>query len=137
MPDGKKIKYYICHRRISLNEKLDNFFNPLNIVIDSRTRDVAEYIKTMYFNEKLSIENILTYLDNLNFDYTEILLFLARMIYPSYYFDIYDQIIQEKVNGEKINIYIKKNDSYESLLKNIYSYIKNKYNIPQIEWLEN
>ena len=29
----KDVKYYICHRRISFNEKLDNFFNPLSIEI--------------------------------------------------------------------------------------------------------
>ena len=133
----KDIKYYICHRRISVNEKLDNFFNPLGIVIDSRVRDIAEYIKMMYFNNDIDIERVKYYIYVLNFDNAESLLFLARMIYPSYYFDMYDQIIQEKINEEKIEIYTKKNVSYETFLRKIYVYIKSKSKIPQIEWLEN
>ena len=135
--DAKNIKYYICHRRIRQNEKLDEFFNPINIVIDSRVRDVAEYIKINYFNGVITLETVFNYLDNLNFDYTENLLFLSRLLYPSYYFDMYDQVIQEKISEEKMNYYTKKNTYYEVFLKKVYSYIKNKYRIPEIEWLEN
>lgn len=135
--DEKEIQYYICHRRITENEKLDDFFNPLNIVIDSRVRDIAEYTKTNFFSNDVDIKNIINYLDNLNFSYIDSLLFLTRMLYPSYYFDMYDQIIQEKISEEKINFYIKKNTSYEVFLKKIYDYIKSKYKIPEIEWLEN
>ena len=31
----KDIRFYICHKRINNNEKLDNFFNPTNFVVDS------------------------------------------------------------------------------------------------------
>lgn len=132
----KNIKYYICHKRISENEKLDSFFSPVNIIIDSRVRDIAEFIKALYFNKKINLENIIYNIDNLSFDYTESVLFLSRMIYPSYYFDIYDQIMQEKISEEKIEMYIKKNASYETFLKQLYEYIKTKYKLPQIEWLE-
>lgn len=135
--NDKNIKYYICHKRICANEKLDSFFNPLGIIVDSRVRDIAEYIKIMYFNKETDIDEVKYYLDILNLDDTEILLFLARMIYPSYYFDMYDQIIQENINEEKIEIYTKKNVSYETFLKKIYNHIKTKYEITQIEWLEN
>lgn len=134
--DTNDIKYYICHKRIKLNEKLDEFFNPTNIVVDSRVRDIAEYIKINYFNEMLEMKDILYYLDNLNLSYTESLLFMSRLLYPSYYFDMYDQIIQEKMSEEKIDFYIKKNTSYEIFLKKIYNHLKNKYKIPEIEWLE-
>lgn len=130
------IKYYICHKRINLDEKMDEFLNPVNIIIDSRTRDIAEYIKVNYLNDRISENKVLNYIDNLNFSYAESLLFLARLLYPSYYFDIYDQIIQDKISEEKILYYIKKNSSYEEFLKVIYKYIKNKYKIPEIEWLE-
>ena len=134
--DTNDIKYYVSHRRIDQNEKLDEFFNPLNIILDSRTRDIAEYIKINYFNGRIDENEVLKYLDNLNFTYTENLLFLSRLLYPSYYFDTYDQIIQDKVSDEKIQLYMKKNASYETFLKRIYIYIKNKYKIPEIEWLE-
>ncbi|MBE5820751.1 MAG: hypothetical protein E7310_08120 [Clostridiales bacterium] len=130
------VNFYISHNRINKNEKLDDFFNPINIVVDSRVRDIAEYIKINYFHNLIDTEEILSFLDGLEFDYTESILFLSRLLYPSYYFDVYDQIIQEKLNEDKIKFYIKKASSYEDFLKKIYNYIKNKYKIPQIEWLE-
>lgn len=135
--DDKEITHHICHRRISQDEMLDDFFNPVNIIIDNRVRDIAEYIKSNYFNEHIKIELILNYLEKLNLSYTESLLFLSRLLYPSYYFDIYDQVIQEKIREDKIDFYTKKNTSYEMFLKKIYNYLKIKYKIPEIEWLEN
>ncbi|MBE6139496.1 MAG: hypothetical protein E7174_03270 [Firmicutes bacterium] len=135
--DDTKIKYFICHRRITINQMLDEFFNPINIVVDSRTRDIAEYIKINYFSETINLTEVFNYLDSLNFNYDESLLFLARLLYPTYYFDMYDQIIQGKISEEKIQFYTKKNAFYEVFLKKLYNYIKFKYKIPEIEWLEN
>lgn len=131
-----KILFFISHRRIDMNENLDDFFNPINITIDSKVRDVAEFIKINYLNEKINEEDVIYYLNNIKFSYDESLLLLSRLLYPSYYFDMYDQIIQEKISEEKICFYIKKNTVYEVFLKKIYNYIKNKYKIPEIEWLE-
>ena len=133
--DNSKIDYYISHKRINYNESLSEFFNPLNITIDSRVRDIAEYIKINYINERLDIKEIYFYLDRLNFDYAESILLLSRLLYPSYYFDIYDEIIQERISEDKIDIYIKKNTAYEVFLKQVYSYLRVRYNIPEIEWL--
>lgn len=133
----KEIQYYISHKRINQNQTLDEFFNPVNMVIDSRVRDIAEYIKINYINETINIKEVYNYLDNLNFNYTESLLFLARLLYPSYYFDLYDKIIQEVISEDKIKFYLKKNASYETFLKDIYNYIKRIYRIPEVEWLEN
>ena len=80
---------------------------------------------------------MLKQIEKLQFDDNEIILFLARLLYPSYYFDMYDKIIQEKIREEKINYYVKKNISYEIFLKQIYNYLKQIYKLPQIEWLEN
>ena len=41
-------KLYLCHNRIS--EK--NFFNPLNLTIDYYARDIAEYIKFLFFSDE-------------------------------------------------------------------------------------
>lgn len=132
----KDVKYFVSHRRITENEMLDDFFNPLNIIIDNRTRDIAEYIKVNYFNGIIIENEIFSYLDDLNFNYTENLLFFSRLLYPSYYFDMYDKVIQGEINEEKIQFYIKKNTSYEVFLRKVYVYIKNKYKMPEIEWLE-
>lgn len=130
------ISLYITHKRIIYKEKMDDFLNPVNIMIDTRIRDIAEYFKINYINGKFKIEDIIKEIDMLNLSYNECILLLSRLIYPSYYFDIYDKIIQEKVSEEKIDFYIEKNVYYETFLKNIYKYLKNIYKIPSIEWLE-
>lgn len=133
--NNSEISFYICHKRITYNEKLYEFFNPIELIIDNRTRDIAEYIKMNYLYEKLNISEVCRIIDYFNFNFSESLLFLSRLIYPSYYFDMYDEIIQEKISEEKILYYIKKSSRYEELLKQTYIYLKNKYLIPEIEWL--
>lgn len=130
------IKFNICHRRINYNDTLNEFLNPLNIIIDNKSRDVGAYIKTNFINEKLCFDDATNIIDKANLNYDEALLFLSRLLYPSYYFDTYDDIVQEKISEDKILFYIKKNISYEIFLKKIYKYLKFKYNIIEIEWLE-
>ena len=55
---------YVSHKRIT--DRLNT--NPINIVIDRAERDIAEYIKIMYFNNNVDIESVKYYLDVLNFD---------------------------------------------------------------------
>ena len=133
----KDIRLYMCHRRIKYNEKLDYFFNPVSFVIDNLGRDIAEYIKVNFFERNLDLQEVYTCIDNLSFNESERILFFARLMYPSYYFDVYDKIMQGIIAEEQIELYIKKNASYETFLKNMYNYLKLKFSFPEIEWLEN
>lgn len=133
----KDIKYYVCHKRIEKKQNLDSFFNPVNFVIDSKIRDIAEYIKSIYFYCEIDENAILNYLERLNLNYTDSLLLLARLLYPSYYFDMYDEIVQDKINEDKIELYIKKNASFEAFIKKVYLFIKSIHRISKIDWLEN
>lgn len=133
----ESFSYYsgLCECAIALL----NYSNAVNmymthnrgIVVDSITRDIGEYIKYEFFyrDNEISIDNI--YLTN-----DEYILLMARLLYPSYYFDIYDNIIQEKINESEIDKVIKKNSSYELFLKKTYLYIKQRSNIPMINWLQ-
>lgn len=132
--DYKNVNFCISHRRL---EKKYDLVNPLNIIIDNKARDIAEYIKIQYFYEEINEEEIINFLVKINFTKDEIILLISRLIYPSYYFDIYEKIYIGEKNEKDLVKIIKKNDSYESFLKNIYNNIKYIYNIPQIEFLEN
>ena len=70
------------------------------------------------------------------FSFNEAILFMARMLYPSYYFDLYDEIINKETKESKLLNIRNKICEYEELLKEIYSYLHLKYNIPEIEWLK-
>ena len=64
------------------------------------------------------------------------MLFLARMIYPTYYYDLYEEIITNRKKDEEIKKITDKVDDYEKIIKQIYNYYKSFMITPQIEWLE-
>lgn len=129
----KNVNYYISHKRLETKEDL---FNPLNIIIDSRVRDIAEYIKVKYFYDKIDILQLEEFIINSNFSKDEIILLLSRLIYPSYYYDIYEKVFINNDADKELNKIIKKNAEYEAFLKDFYNRVKQLYPIPQIEFLE-
>ena len=66
--------------------------NPLNIVIDVKERDFAEYLKYIFWNNQYQNINIsdIIYQNRDVYDYH---LVLARVLYPNYYFDEFDQVV--------------------------------------------
>ena len=99
-------------------------------VMDSVTRDIAEYIKYEFFYNNNEVQVGELYLTD-----DEYLLLMARLLYPSYYFDAYDNIMSGNIAENEIDNIIKKSDSFESLLKKLYKFIKQRSNIPNIDWL--
>lgn len=131
---NKSEKLSLSHRRILYGQSLTELYNPTNLIIDLRIRDACEYFKSCFFNNT-DVEPIISnYLYTSNLDETEKILFLSRMLYPSYYFDVYEQIIDGKLDEIELKKIINKVDEYELLLKNIYSLLKNN-NFPEIEFL--
>ncbi len=135
MVDKKMFDKYIEHNRIYKNSSNLDFYNPLNMIIDVKVRDITEYFKQQFFYVKNPIIDVKNYIDYVKLSNDEATLFLARLLYPSYYFDIYDEIIQGNVSENKINIIIDKVSDYEEFIKEIYAYMKIKYQMPEIEWL--
>ena len=122
---------------LSHNSLYNSLYDPLNIIIDHKSRDVAEYIKTSFFNNN---KNIFKELDEYFF-YNRYSLYgirvlYARIIYPSFYFKLYDEIFREKKEEKELNKIINRINEYEIYLKDIYLYLNKYYNIPNIEWLK-
>lgn len=136
MVNKDKLQYYINHNRIKLNDNFEEFYNPLNLTIDVKVRDACEYFKEKFFYGTIDVEEVKYYLYNSKQTVDEAMLFLARMLFPSYYFDIYDEIIQGNKEENKINVIIKKASEYEEFLYEIYYILKQLYQIPEIEWLK-
>lgn len=129
-------EYKINHYRIQNDEKLIDFFNPLNMLIDLKTRDISEYIK----NNRKHINNIndIKYIiAKFKLNNEEIKLLFARIMFPNYYFDTFEEIIAQEKDEQEIIIHINNIESIEHLLKSIYKYIREITQIPNIEWLNN
>lgn len=127
----------ISHKRIKENMLELDFYNPLNIVIDYKVRDITEYFKDRFFNGYLPFEEIEYVLTYELFE-NEYLVFFTRMLFPSFYFDLYEDIMRGiKKEKEILNI-IHKIGQYEILLEKIYMCITNKtkqINFFKPEWL--
>lgn len=126
----------ICHKRITNNSTLFDLFNPLEFIIDHRTRDIAEYIKFKFFYDKVNLwDEIHKYFSNNNLSLYGVKMFYARLLYPTYFFDIYDDILDGRQSEKNLVHIVERQEEYEEFLADIFMFLKTKYNISEIEWL--
>ena len=115
---------------------INTLYNPLNIIIDHKARDLAEYIKNSFFNDNFSIfEELDEYFRYNYFSFYGMNLLVARILYPSFYFDRYDEIVNEKIQESSILKITSRIDEYEKYLQDVFNYLKKYYNIKDIEWI--
>lgn len=124
----------ISHRKI--NNNIESLYNPLNIILDHKSRDIAEYIKLSFLNKNTNIyQELDSYFSSNYYSEYGLRLLYARIIYPSFYFDMYEQIIQGlRKESDLLNI-VSLLDDYELYLKEMYYYLKKYHNIPEIDWI--
>ena len=129
----------ICHKRLTYNTTLNEFYNPLNFIIDCSTRDVSEYLKSKLI-KKIDILSEIDYLLKISlYNEYEKKLFMIRILFPSYQLDVYENCFFENNSfSHKLEMIIYNNNEYEKNIKKIYvlfnTYIKN---IPYVKWLDN
>lgn len=131
--ENEVVYSYITHYRININESLNEFNNPLHVVIDSRVRDFSEYFKSAYFSGIDMYDDFNKYI--LYLSDTEKIYLFARLLYPSLYFDLYDNIIDGKEKENIVSELVEKYIKYEQLLKKVYAKLRSECNIAKIEWL--
>lgn len=133
--EGYKV---ISHRRISYNNNFFDLYNPLEFVIDYRVRNIAEYLKSSFFHSSEDILlNIINYIEIAQLTPNECLLLFARMLFPSFYFDKYEQVIHNEADESDLLLVIDQVNLYERFLKEFYLYLKNHVQFPDIEWFNN
>lgn len=126
----------VCHKRIKKNQTLFDLYNPLNFVIDWQVRDVSEYFKESFVRNKNILSDIQYYLTHTVLTTYEYQMFFARMLYPSFYFDLYEEIINGNKEDDLIDPIIQLASDYESLLKKLYIWMSGFTTLPDIEWLK-
>lgn len=123
----------LAHRRLTTKTDLLEFLNPLNFIIDYQERDIGEYIKSYIMTKNYS--NDIIYQKIKNLPKNSIILLITRLLFPSYYFDIYEDIILKNKKEEELKEIINKRNNITNLLKYIFDKYSN-YNIPYIEWIK-
>jgi len=136
--DTFNLALYLSHNRIKVGYTFYELYDPFNIIMDFKVRDAAEYFKSSFFSNKKNILDELLYFISYNsLLYEEWVLFFIRMLYPSYYFDCYEEIINERIPEEKIKEIIDKNKEFEKILLLIYRKLRNFPIFPTIDYFEN
>ncbi len=130
----------LSHRRIFYPNYKINFLNPLSFIFDLEVRDIAEYLKAMFFsnqNDEDVLEELKCFLQIKKLTPYEYSMLFARLLYPSYYFDLYDAIMNHDESEEKLISIIAKVDDFELFLKEAYLEISKYASIDKINWLIN
>lgn len=121
----------ICHKRIN---KID-FYNPFNIVFDHKSRDISEYLKYIFIENNYQMVDIETFIKELNLTNYGYKILYGRMFYPSFYFDMYEKIINENTNENEMLKIVERVDEYEQYIDRIYQAITRIIKIPKINWI--
>jgi len=130
-------KYAISHKTIKFDDTVEVLYNPLNIIFDYRVRDIAEYIKNSFFNNNINIFNELhMYLNKNYLSLMEVKLLISRLLYPSFYFEMYEDILIDNKEEKILLNIISRLDEYEEYLDNVIIFFKQYYDIDEIEWLK-
>ena len=125
----------LSHRRVFYPNTNLNYLNPLSFIFDLEVRDIAGYLKIEFFNGENSLLDLITYLKIKKLTQYSYHMLYARLLYPSYYFDIYEDIMNNGVDEEKLIPIINKVKDYEIFLKEAYYEISKYTNLERIDWL--
>lgn len=132
--DKSNIRYVVSHRRLNYPLTYPVFLDPTNLLVDTISRDISEYIKIKFFKDEISIKDVRKIVSKYHLNNNEMNILLARLLYPSYYFDIFDSIIQTN-NDKELETIIKKIIPYEEFLKQFYNEFGD-YQLFIVDWIK-
>lgn len=126
----------VCHQRINSDLGTIEFYNPLNFIVDNKTRDLSEFIKEQFFLNGYSVDDAIRDISFFRLEISQYGIFFARLFFPTYYFDCYEEVISGRGAEKELLKIINKNSKYLEFLKELYAYLKKIVNLPEIEWLK-
>jgi len=121
----------MVHRRLNSLYAID-LFNPFNIVLDTQARDIAY----LYGLGELNEYDVLKAIQSFQFSPKEVSLLVARLLFPTYTFDLLEDQYNIKKDIKKELLAKYKNSI--TVLKRISSLMNilvKQYSIRPIEWL--
>ena len=127
----------LSHRRIYYPNYKINFLNPLTLIYDYKVRDPAEYLKSLFFESSIddAVFELKIYLSSEKMNIFDYHMLYARLLYPSYYFDVYDNVMNKGKKEDDLVKIISKSQEYELFLKKAYLEISKYAKIDRVDWL--
>ncbi len=131
---NKDTKLVLSRIRINYPNYDKDYFNPLNFIFDNRMRDIAEYIKSMFF-QKEDVWPSIYEIFKKPYTVYEYNIFYARMLFPTYYFDLFEDIILDNRNGKEIFTITNLLDDYQDFLSDLYFYLSKFAPLERVPWI--
>lgn len=127
-------KMVISHTRISDKFKLFDYYDPSNIILDHPSRDVGEYIKSLFISGKIDLLLLEEYLNRNYFSRYGLRMLYSRIMFPSFFFDYIDDLL---INDCEVDLLYLENriSEFQEFSRNISIFFKDKYDIPIIPWI--
>ncbi len=132
----KGLPIVLSHRRVSYPNYRLNFDNPLHFIFDLEVRDIASYIKSMFFKDSdAAMIDLKAFIDLRKPDVYSLCMLYARLLYPSYYFDLHEKIIEHEAQEDCLLSIIDVVDQYEEFLRKSWLLFREYAPIEPIPWL--
>ncbi len=128
------VRHIVSHRRLNYPLTYPVFLDPTNLIIDVLPRDISEYIKTKFIKDNIDIMEIRNIVDKYRLNNDEMNVLLARLMYPSYYFDSLDKYFINKEN-DAIKRIVVKIEKYEELIRKYYAEFKD-FQLYIVDWIK-
>lgn len=125
----------IVHKRASSLDTNITFYNPLNIMVDHKTRDIVEYMKSLFLEKKDPLTALNQYMDMELLSVYDVQMLYGRLLFPTFYFDLYEKIILGEIEESKILPILDCTNEYEEFIRNVYYLLSREYPFPSISWL--
>ena len=129
-------KKVLSHRRVLYPNYGVHYDNPLNFIVDIEVRDIGEFIKYLALeNIEYALIDLKTYIETEKLNIYNLSMLFARLLYPSYYFDIHEKIINMNKPEESILKIVGKSEYYEIFLKKAWQLLRTYAPIEEIQWI--
>lgn len=136
LPMPKNTPIVLSHRRVNYPNLRLNFDNPLNFIFDIEVRDIASFVKSMFFTEpEEAFIDLKAYLNLRKPDAFSLSMLYARLLYPSYYFDLHEKVMNQEEKEECLLPIIDKVNDYELFLKKTWYVMSEYYPLEPIAWI--
>ncbi len=135
IPKTHQDRLVVCHHRIDSKGSVQELYMPLSLVLDYPARDVAEYLKSLFYYNEYDIAEVEEYILGLHFTKFGYSLLFARMLYPSFFFDVCDRVFQGEGEEKEILALGERREEYRIYLKEIYYIIRKKSYLEEVRWI--
>ncbi len=127
--------HVIAHRNCRSFSSMLEYQNPMNIVLDHYTRDIADYLKYAFWSDMYRMDEIKEFISQLNLSDYGAGLFVSRLLFPSAYFDLCFDILNNRQQEERVSSFVSRAGEFELFFKEIFDILKKKNKLEEIEWI--